>query len=221
MIDFQCDRKKKMNILITLSNYLFCEAIKNILIIETSKNETKPFVVECGLDSINERFIPDVILVDFYSLDQKLISSYPDAKVLLINTGLDQKVVASLMYSFKIDGLLADKTDINLLVKALKAVSNDEIWLDNKYVKALLHKEVMVPKGYEMNAATPREHEVIDCVIMGLSNREIASKLCVSEQTVKAHLNRIFKRFNISSRSKLAALVLNGKKHAHSNNAQE
>src|SRR5208337_2758479 len=145
MIDFQCDRKKKMNILITLSNYLFCEAIKNILIIETSKNETKPFVVECGLDSINERFIPDVILVDFYSLDQKLISSYPDAKVLLINTGLDQKVVASLMYSFKIDGLLADKTDINLLVKALKAVSNDEIWLDNKYVKALLHKEVMVP----------------------------------------------------------------------------
>jgi len=124
------------------------------------------------------------------------------------------------MYSFKIDGLLAAETDVNLLVKALKAVSEGEIWLDNKHVKALLHKESLVPKGYEMNAATPREHEVIDCVIMGLSNKEIASKLCVSEQTVKAHLNRIFKRFNISSRSKLAAFVLDGSanKREHSDN---
>ncbi|HXW68970.1 MAG TPA: response regulator transcription factor, partial [Dissulfurispiraceae bacterium] len=171
-------------------------------------------------NSKNQKFIPDVILVDFYSLDQKLLSRYPEAKVLLINTGLDQKVIASLMYSFKIDGLLAAETDVNLLVKALKAVNEGEIWLDNKHVKALLHKEGLVPKGYEMNAATPREHEVIDCVVMGLSNKEIASKLCVSEQTVKAHLNRIFKRFNISSRSKLAAFVLDGSanKREHSNN---
>ena len=198
-----------MKILITLSNYLFCEAIKNLLIIESSKKGQPPYFVECGGNLKNEKFIPDILLVDFYSLDQKLLSMYPEAKVLLINTGLDQKIVASLMYSFKIDGLLAAETDINLLVKALEAVRNDEIWLDNKHVKALLHKEGLVPKGYEMHAVTPREQEVIECVRMGLSNREIASKLCVSEQTVKAHLNRIYKRFNVSSRSKLAALALN------------
>jgi|SRR5208283_406888 len=195
-----------MNILITLSNYLFCEAIKNLLEIENSKNRKKEYVVECGRNLKSEKFIPDIILVDFFSIDQKLLSKYPDAKVLLINTGLDQKVIASLMYSFKIDGLLASKTDINLLVKAIKAVRNGEIWLDNKHVKALLHKEALVPRGYEIHAATPREQEVIECVSIGLSNKEIASKLCVSEQTVKAHLNRIFKRFDVSSRSKLAAL---------------
>ena len=199
-----------MKILISLSNYLFCEAIKNLLTIQNSKNGENTFVIECGRNLKSEKFIPDILLVDFFSLDQKLLSRYPDAKVLLINTGLDQKVIASLMYSFKIDGLLADKTDINLLVKALKAVSNDEIWLDNKHVKALLHPEAWIPKGYEMHAATPREKEVIECVSMGLSNKEIASKLRVSEQTVKSHLNRIFKRFGVSSRSKLAALVENG-----------
>ncbi|MBF0559586.1 MAG: response regulator transcription factor [Nitrospirae bacterium] len=204
-----------MNVLIFLSNYLFCEGIKNLLVLENSKSGSKPFVVECGRNSKKEKFIPDIVLVDFYSIDQKLLLRYPDAKVILINTGLDQKVIASLMYSFKIDGLLAAETDSNLLVKALKAVNNDEIWLDNKHVKALLHKEGLVPKGYEMHAATPREHEVIECVSMGLSNKEIASKLCVSEQTVKAHLNRIFKRFNISSRAKLAALATNGNGHRH------
>jgi|SRR5208283_1436651 len=208
-----------MRLLIILSNYLFCEAIKNLLTIQNSKNGGTPFVIECGQNFESEKFIPDIVLVDFFSIDQKLLSKYPDAKVLLINTGLDQKVIASLMYSFKIDGLLASETDIGLLVKALNAVRNDEIWLDNKHVKALLHKEAMVPKGYEVHAATPREQEVIECVSMGLSNKEIASKLFVSEQTVKAHLNRIFKRFDVSSRSKLAALVLNGKKHGCSSNA--
>ena len=202
-----------MKILITLSNYIFCEAIKNLLTIQNSANGGTPFVIECGRNLKSEKFIPDIILVDFFSLDQTLLSRYPDAKVLLMNTGLDQKVIASLMYSFKIDGLLAGKTDINLLVKALKAVSNGEIWLDNKHVKALLHKDALVPKGYEMYVAAPREQEVIECVSMGLSNKEIASKLFVSEHTVKAHLNRIFKRFDVSSRSKLAALVLEGEKH--------
>jgi DNA-binding NarL/FixJ family response regulator len=208
------NKKERMKILISLSNYLFCESIKNLLSIESSKKGTQPYVVECGRNIKNEKFIPDVILLDFYTLDQKLCSRYPDAKILLINTGLDQKIVASLMYSFKIDGLLAADTDSNLLVRALKAVCNDEIWLDNKHVKALLHKEALVPKGYEMHASTPREQEVIDCVVMGLSNKEISSKLCVSQQTVKAHLNRIFKRFNISSRSKLAAYVLNSSKNS-------
>jgi len=202
-----------MNILITLSNYLFCEAIKNLLTIQNSHNGWDPFVIECGGTLKSEEFIPDIILVDFFSLEQKLLSRYPDAKVLLINTGLDHKVIASLMYSFKIAGVLAVKTDINLLLRALKAVSNNEIWLDNEHVKALLHKEALVPKGYEMNVVTPREQEVIECVSVGLSNREIASKLFVSEQTVKAHLNRIFKRFNVASRSKLAARVLNSRKH--------
>src|SRR5208283_3720894 len=149
-----------MRILITLSNYLFCEAIKNLLTIHSSTDGETPLVIACGRNFNSEKFIPDILLVDFFSLDQKLLSRYPDAKVLLINTGLDQKVIASLMYSFKIDGLLADKTDINLLVKALKAVSNDEIWLDNKHVKALLHKEALIPKRYEIRATTPREQEI-------------------------------------------------------------
>jgi|GEM_PF-308290 len=204
-----------MRILITLSNYLFCEAIKNLLTIHSSTDGETPLVIACGRNFNSEKFIPDIMLVDFFSLDQKLLSTYPDAKVVLINTGLDQKVISSLMFSFKIDGLLEAETDINLLVKALKAVNGGEIWLDNKHVKALLHKEAWLPKGSEMHAATPREQEVIECVSLGLSNKEIASKLFVSEQTVKAHLNRVFKRFNISSRSKLAALVMNGNKHAH------
>ena len=54
---------------------------------------------------------------------------------------------------------------------------------------------------------TGREQEIIDCVCQGLSNSEIARRLTLSPNTVKTHLNTIFKKLNITSRSKLMTLA--------------
>ena len=53
---------------------------------------------------------------------------------------------------------------------------------------------------------TPKEKNIIYLVCEGLSNKEIADKLNISEQTVKAHLHKIFKKFNISSRTQLITI---------------
>jgi DNA-binding NarL/FixJ family response regulator len=50
------------------------------------------------------------------------------------------------------------------------------------------------------SALTPREHEVLQQLIQGLSNKEIAQELFIKKKTVNGHLNSIFKKFHVSRR---------------------
>lgn len=55
---------------------------------------------------------------------------------------------------------------------------------------------------------TRTESEVVDLLCLGLTNPQIAARLFVSHRTVQGHLGRIFRKFNVRSRTELAALVL-------------
>ena len=57
---------------------------------------------------------------------------------------------------------------------------------------------------------TARETEVLDLVCSGMSNPEIADKLCISEHTVKRHLNNTFQKAGVSNRYELISKVLKG-----------
>lgn len=55
---------------------------------------------------------------------------------------------------------------------------------------------------------TPREKEIVDVLILGYSNKQIASRFGISPQTVKNHLARLFEKFGVSSRLELAMRVV-------------
>ncbi|MHB9145019.1 MAG: helix-turn-helix transcriptional regulator [Symbiobacteriia bacterium] len=59
-----------------------------------------------------------------------------------------------------------------------------------------------------LGTLTPREREVALAVLDGLSNAEIAGRLCVSEVTVKAHLGHIFAKTGVTSRTRLIKQLL-------------
>jgi DNA-binding CsgD family transcriptional regulator len=70
-------------------------------------------------------------------------------------------------------------------------------------------REVLVPQGgpFTLNAGklkelglTPREHEILGLIAEGLSNREIAERLFVSENTVKTHSSRVFEKLGVNRR---------------------
>ncbi len=110
--------------------------------------------------------------------------------------------------SYKIHGVLLARTDLHLFKKALKVVSKGEIWIDNDTIKAFLHNKGVLSVQGEIKGVAEKEKEIIRYVTQGLTNKEIASRLSVSEQTVKAHLNRIFRKLNVSNRSQLAVLAI-------------
>jgi NarL family two-component system response regulator LiaR len=86
------------------------------------------------------------------------------------------------------------------------------IWFGSKMAK---HKEVIVVKEVQVNNSDPfilnekklkqvgiskREYEILEQIAKGLSNKEIADKLSVSENTVKTHSSRIFEKLDVNRR---------------------
>ena len=102
------------------------------------------------------------------------------------------------------------------LVAAIFAVLG--IWLGLKLTRAkhtVIVKEVPVPAGEpflldhkkrEDLGITPRELEILELIAQGMSNREIAEKLFVSENTVKTHSSRVFDKLGAKRRTQAVQL---------------
>lgn len=79
-------------------------------------------------------------------------------------------------------------------------------------VAAVLAGQTVVPRilrsGVRAPALSVREKQVLGMVVMGFSNREIASRLFLAESTVKSHLNAAFRKLGVRSRSEAASLIL-------------
>ncbi|MGD0237479.1 MAG: response regulator transcription factor [Syntrophorhabdales bacterium] len=186
-----------MNIAIHLSNHLVAEAIYQLLV----KNGYDHVVT--SERSPTNGFTPDVLLVDIATLTQDLLAQHPEAKVLLIDTGIEPEKLCATLLSYRIHGILSPDTELHLFKKALTAINEGQIWIDNGSVKALLNDAGNISQKGRISHITGREQEIIECVCQGLSNNEIGGRLALSPHTIKAHLNRIFRKLNITSRSKL------------------
>jgi DNA-binding NarL/FixJ family response regulator len=188
-----------MHIGIHLSNHLMAEAIYQLLV-----NNGYDHVVT---SESSNGFTPHVLLVDITALKHDLLTRYPEAKVLLMDTGIGEEKLLITLLSYNIHGVLSPHTELSLFKKALTAISEGKLWIDNGVAKTLLHDAGNISRKGTIGHITSREQEIIECICQGLSNHEIARKLTLSPHTVKTHLNTIFTKLNVTSRSKLMAVA--------------
>ncbi|MSN26150.1 MAG: hypothetical protein GJV46_09810 [Geobacter sp.] len=193
------------NILINLSNLFLCQAVQKFL-----EGEPTPYraVAAIGSSAVPEGYIPDKILVDANTLVLNPLARWPDAKLILIDTGLHKEELITLLLNHKLYGIISTETDLQLFRKALNAIHNGQVWIDNSKLKALIHGQNQQIKAPAHETLSKKERDVVLLVAAGRKNREIAEKLSISEQTVKAHLNRIFRKVNVTCRSQLVPLAL-------------
>jgi DNA-binding NarL/FixJ family response regulator len=107
-------------------------------------------------------------------------------------------------------GIMPKNGDSVLLKKAITKLQAGEIWLDHKTIGCLLTSS---ENGKSNITLTKKEKEILKYVCSGETNKSIADKMNVSEQTVKSHCNHLFKKFGVPNRVKLA---LAGSKIFHS-----
>jgi len=114
------------------------------------------------------------------------------------------------------------KHPFRLLCKCVQAVHQGQIWISSEHLRFLIDAVTQVPALRVINAdgahlLTPREEQVVALAADGLSNREIASELRLSEHTIKKYLFRIFEKVGVSSRVELVLYAVN---HAEQREAE-
>lgn len=153
---------------------------------------------------------PDVLLMDIRMQGvngtealEELLKSFPEAKVLFLTTFLDDEyIVKALELGAK--GYII-KQNFEHIVTALKAVHSGQ----NVYGDEIISKIPNLIKAsdsfdYTEQDINEKEYEIITLVADGLSNREIASSLCLSEGTIRNYLSAILEKLNLRDRTQLA-----------------
>jgi len=168
----------------------------------------RPNCIQKWSDDDEQTVDVDIILVNSHTVRNERLSRYPACPKLLLDTGLSGDEISTLMAMFKLSGVVSRNSNPALLIKALDAVVAGEMWISRDMVKFLLHDDDTNMQTYTSDPLSKREIEIVGCVCKGASNKEIASSLALSEQTVKVHLNRIFRKVNVTSRAKLIAATV-------------
>ncbi len=95
------------------------------------------------------------------------------------------------------------------LLQAVRAVHAGSGFLQAEVTKPLLHRLALEAKhGAGKSAPTARELQVLELVGEGKSNKEIASALEISDETVKTHLRHLYEKLGVSDRAQAVAIAL-------------
>ncbi|MSM40165.1 MAG: hypothetical protein GJT30_11160 [Geobacter sp.] len=191
-----------MKIVISLGSFLLEKALQDQL-------QEVPEVTDVVLlnsTSTPETFDPDFLITDVYTIKQKRPACLSGAKMVFLDYGLSEDSIACLIITNKIDGIMTPDTDIQLLLKAFHAMKKGQMWIDNCKIKALVNFADNSKDSVIAGSLSNKEREIVINISQGLTNKEIASQLFISEQTVKTHINSIFKKLNVTRRTQLVPL---------------
>jgi NarL family two-component system response regulator LiaR len=160
---------------------------------------------------LSRLYRPDVIVMDIAMPNMNGIEATKQIKKILPSTAVliltaydsDQYIMALLAAGAA--GFLLKNVRGNQLIDAIRAVYSGESILQPSTTRRVIdHLKVKAIKTDEESAAstlTEREMEVLKLAAKGVSNRDIAEHLFVSNRTVQTHLSNIFKKLAVASRT--------------------
>ncbi|MGA8529983.1 MAG: response regulator transcription factor [Acidobacteriaceae bacterium] len=180
-------------------------------------------VGECndGDEAITQtlELLPDILLLDVYmprlpgiEAMRAIMTGSPSVKIILLTSTIStQQVIEALQIGAR--GIVIKDAVADHITAAIRAVSGGDYWIGGKRVVNLvgalhdLMQQAAVPDRKTFGL-TPREMEVVGCIVEGCSNRDIAKQFGLSEETVKRHLSNIFDKTGVSTRLELAMFAI-------------
>ncbi len=186
----------------------FLRAYEDLELVGEAKN---------GLEAVklcNEKH-PDVILMDLMmpemdgiAATKAILASHPVIKIIAMTSFEEEQLVQGVLAAGAISYLIKNVTSEELS-KAIREAVSGRSTLSPEAARVLV--QATRPASNPSFDLTEREREVLQLVVNGLSNQQIAERLVISLATVKAHMSNILSKFQLSSRTEVIAYAIKHK----------
>lgn len=205
----------KIKVMIVDDHELIREGLKQLLELEGDIE----VVLEAGngvecLEKL-KRNEPDVLLLDInmpkqngIEVLQKIRDRNMQTKVLILTVHNEIEYLVKAV-DIGVNGYILKDSTSEELRKAIYSVMDNEIYIQASLIPLLNSKLIARDIDKEkMDDLTRREMEVLINIASGMSNKEIANNLKISERTVKNHISNIFKKIDVSDRTQAAVFAI-------------
>jgi DNA-binding NarL/FixJ family response regulator len=161
-----------------------------------------------------EQLRPDVVLMDLVmpgggglGAIRRIRERAPDTRVVVLTSFASDDQVIPAVQAGAAAYLLKD-VEPSGLEAAIRLVHQGEALLDPQIAGRVMEQVAHPSPGGDLASLTPREREVLQLLGRGLSNRELADTLVVSEKTVKTHVSNILMKLGVHDRTQAALLAV-------------
>lgn len=174
-------------------------------------SNTNGFALLGQLETLDTRI--DIALIDLtmpvisgYESSIMLKDQFPEIKIIILSMNNDAKTIYELIENADIKGFLPKSVNKSELLEAIKKVNNGGNYFSEDILNELENCRINVIEKDGLMLST-REIEIIKLISRGLTNKEIASELFISEFTVSTHRKNIFRKTKTHNVASLLSLA--------------
>lgn len=202
------EKEKIKRLVIVGSNFFEMEGLRALL--EEKAHDIKTLRKKDDVVGAVLRLSPEIVVLDAeapglkpQALTTRIRGIKNPPKVIWLVNDRDLEVEIECLLSGG-DGCVS-KMDPDLLFRAIEVIRGSELFFSRRAIAKILKGVTALPKfiGDKVNVLSVRERQILNLVVQGLTNDDIAEKLYISPETVKTHLKNIRRKLGIRSRRQL------------------
>jgi DNA-binding NarL/FixJ family response regulator len=215
-----------ITIVIVDDQVLFAESLKNILEMRTRdlKVVGVAFDGKEAIEVVGSKK-PDIVLMDVrmpkmdgVQAARTILERNSQEKIVMLTTFDDDVYVHEALRHGAVGYLLKTTRPVELIA-SIRAIKQGTVQISQEVARKLVREvppqagkaDPAVPGMSSVSTLTHREKELLKCLLEGRSNKEIAERLFLAEQTVKNHLGIIYEKLEVKNRSQALAMLANMK----------